>query len=80
MACGCPVVSSSTGAIPELTNGAALLADPFDVEAQAKNLLTVLQSSERRENYRNKGLERAKEFSWDKAARATLDIFARFES
>lgn len=79
MACGCPVVSSNTGAIPELTEGAALLADPFDVEAQAKNLLTLLQSSAVRESYREKGLERAKDFSWDKAARHTLEIFSRFK-
>jgi glycosyltransferase involved in cell wall biosynthesis len=78
MACGCPVVSSNTGAIPELTKGAALLADPFDVEAQSGNLLSVLESSEIKENLREKGIVRARDFSWDRAARQTLDIFSRF--
>ena len=78
MACGCPVVSSDTGAIPELTDGAALLADPFNVEGQTENLLAVLEASAVREQYSEKGIERAKDFSWDKAARQTLKIFSRF--
>ncbi len=78
MACGCPVVSSNTGAIPELTKGAALLADPFDAETMAGNCLQILQSAEREQECREKGLERASHFSWDKAALETLDIFSRF--
>jgi glycosyltransferase involved in cell wall biosynthesis len=77
MACGCPVVSSNTGAIPELTQGAALLADPFDVQAQAGNILKLLQSRDCSDSYRQRGLERAREFSWEKAAEQTLRIFSR---
>ena len=80
MACGCPVVSSNTGAIPELTQGAALLADPYDEQSQAANILKLLQSQEYSEFFRQKGLERAREFSWEKAARQTLRIFSRFSS
>lgn len=76
MACGCPVVSSNTGAIPELTQGAALLADPFDAQAHADNILKLLQSRDIYDSYRQKGLERAKEFSWEKAAAQTLEIFS----
>ena len=78
MAYGCPVVSSDTGAIPELTDGAALLADPFSVDDQTENLLAVLEAPAVRDQYCEKGLERAKDFSWDKAARQTLEIFSRF--
>jgi len=78
MACGCPVVSSTTGAIPELTKGAAMLADPFDAGKMAENCLQILQSPERAKECREKGLERATHFSWDKAALETIEIFTRF--
>lgn len=75
MACGCPVVSSSTGAIPELTGDAALLCHPTDVTTMTDNLRQVLDHSASARQLRTKGLERAKQFSWDQAAEQTLAIF-----
>jgi glycosyltransferase involved in cell wall biosynthesis len=75
MSCGCPIVSSSTGAIPELTQGAALLNEPFDANAMGADLLRILQSPDAAEKYRQKGLARAKAFSWEDAARKTLTVF-----
>jgi glycosyltransferase involved in cell wall biosynthesis len=77
MACGCPVVSSNTGAIPELADGCALLAAPFDSEAMAANLARLLAEPSLAKELRDKGLERAKQFSWSEAARRTLEIFRK---
>jgi glycosyltransferase involved in cell wall biosynthesis len=75
MSCGCPIVASNTGAIPELTDGAALLIDRFDHQALARNLVKVLSSDSLAQSCGEKGLERAKKFSWSMAARETLEIF-----
>ncbi|MCP3899793.1 MAG: glycosyltransferase family 4 protein [Desulfobacteraceae bacterium] len=77
MACGCPIVSSTTGAIPDLTQDSALLSDPFDAVKHADNILKILQSNQVATQLSDLGLDRAKEFSWDKAARQTLDIIRR---
>jgi len=77
MSCGCPVAASSTGAIPELTDGAALLCDPSDDRTLAENILRLLAREDIRNLCRERGLERAKDFSWAKAAQETLEIFRR---
>jgi len=60
--------------MPEVAGEAALLVDPYDAEhiAEALHRLTM---DEAFEEARRKGLERVKEFSWKKAARATLRSF-----
>jgi glycosyltransferase involved in cell wall biosynthesis len=75
MSCGCPVVSSNTGAIPELAHGAALLSDPFDRDVLAANLSRVLSSQDVARHYHDAGLKRAEQFSWDRTARETLEVF-----
>jgi len=75
ISCGCPVVASNTGAIPELLDDSALLCDPFDYKALAQNLLTILTSESAAEQQKAKGFARAKYFSWTDTARNTLDIF-----
>lgn len=77
MSCGCPIVSSNTGAIPELSNGVALLNDPFDVESCASSLEEILMSDAKTEELRKKGFERAADFSWNKAAAETLEVFEK---
>jgi glycosyltransferase involved in cell wall biosynthesis len=75
MACGGPVISSSTGAIPELTGDAALLCHPGNVDTMTEYLRQVLSDAGSARQLRASGLERARQFSWDHAARQTLDIF-----
>ena len=77
MACGCPVVASNTGAIPELCEDAALLCDAMDVSALADNLLKITTSTELARHHQNLGIEQAKKFSWFKAAQQTLEIFEK---
>jgi glycosyltransferase involved in cell wall biosynthesis len=75
MASGCPVVSSNTGAIPELTSGAALLCDPMDACSLADNLLHLIASDALKNKYRRIGLERSKHFSWKISAQKSVKIF-----
>ena len=80
MACGCPVVASNTGAIPEITNGSAVLCDPFDDKGFAKGIMDIVNSTSVYKNQRLKGLERVKEYSWYKTAKKTLEIFKLFSN
>jgi glycosyltransferase involved in cell wall biosynthesis len=74
MACGAPVVTSRTGAAPEVAGGAAILVDPFDVESIAAGLeqATIPEEADR---LRVLGHGRISLFDWSKAANATLDVY-----
>jgi glycosyltransferase involved in cell wall biosynthesis len=73
MACGCPVVTSDTSAMPETAGGAALLADPTDPESIADAMLRACGPENGR--LRTQGLARAAEFSWATTAERTLDVY-----
>ena len=72
MACGIPVVTSATGATAEVAGDAAVLVDPLDVEAIAAG---IREAIERRDELRAAGLERASQFTWENAARQTVDVY-----
>lgn len=75
MACGCPVVTSNVSAMPEVVGDAGVLVDPHDVGALAGAMRSLAGDPAQRRHYRERGLERARLFSWDAAARATLRVF-----
>jgi glycosyltransferase involved in cell wall biosynthesis len=77
MACGCPVVTSTAGACPEVVGGAAVLVDPTDVEAIARATRNLLTEPTRAQDLVAKGLRRARMFSWEASARRTLELFER---
>jgi glycosyltransferase involved in cell wall biosynthesis len=72
MACGCPVVASREGACPEVSNGAALLADPYDPKDFAEKIRSVIRDESLRGKLRSDGFERAKFFDGEKTARLTI--------
>jgi glycosyltransferase involved in cell wall biosynthesis len=72
MACGTPVVTSTGSAPAELADGAAVLVDPLDVEAIAAG---IQEAARRREELRAAGLERARGYTWEAAARATTEVY-----
>ena len=76
MACGVPVVTSNTSAMPEVAGGAALLVDPLDVDEMAATIARVLRDEPLRERLRREGIARARQFTWETAARRTLDAYA----
>jgi len=74
MACGVPVLTSNVCSLPEVVGDAGVLVDPLDVEAIADGIRRLVQDSELRTELRQKGLLRAKEFSWDETARRTRKV------
>jgi glycosyltransferase involved in cell wall biosynthesis len=74
MACGCPVIASKTGALPEVGGNAAQYVDPSNPEEIAEAIKKVLVEKTSRAELVNKGLNRANDFSWEKCARETLAV------
>jgi glycosyltransferase involved in cell wall biosynthesis len=68
MACGAPVVGSNATSIPEVVGDAGLLADPRDAEALADALLRVLSEPGLADELRRRGVEQAREFTWERTA------------
>ncbi len=74
MAAGTPVVASRVSAIPEVCGDAAEYFDPYNVVDMTEVIKTVLATSEKQKELTQKGFERIKLFSWDRAAEETLKI------
>jgi glycosyltransferase involved in cell wall biosynthesis len=77
MACGAPVITSSTSSLPEVAGEAAVLVDPTDTEALAEAVARVLSDSALRRELRARGFHRVAEFSWQRTARKTLGLYRR---
>jgi glycosyltransferase involved in cell wall biosynthesis len=75
MACGCPAVVSTVGSLPEIAGDAALVVPPRDPEAIRGAMEALLVDPARRRELRARGLARAREFSWRRAARETLRVY-----
>ena len=75
MACGTPVIVGNSGSVAEVTGGAAALVDPLDVDAIGRALVTLGLDASLRQNLAERGLARASEYSWDRAARETLAVY-----
>jgi glycosyltransferase involved in cell wall biosynthesis len=73
--CGTPVVASNRAALPEIVGDAGLLVEPNDPEALAGALARVLADGALRAELRERGLARARQFSWQRAARETLEQY-----
>lgn len=75
MACGTPVIVSNVSALPEVVGDAGLLVDPEKADEIAVAMWRVLTDDELRRCLTHKGLKRAQQFSWEKAARQTLELY-----
>jgi glycosyltransferase involved in cell wall biosynthesis len=72
MACGCPVVTSDTSAMPETAGGAAVLASPEDPASIAR---AIIDAGAGRDRLREAGLRRASQFTWGATGASTLDVY-----
>ena len=72
MACGCPVAAYRNSSLPEVVDVAGELVPDGDADALGR---AAAQLTARPERARRAGLERAKEFSWRKAARETMAVY-----
>ena len=77
MACGKPVVASNVGGIPFVVEEGktGLLFESGNVEDLADKIMTILKNEELREKMGEAGRERAKEFTWDKIAERTVEVY-----
>jgi glycosyltransferase involved in cell wall biosynthesis len=74
-ACGTPVITSNTSALPEIAGEAALLVDPHSVEEIAEACRRLSNDDALRQELIEKGLRRARDFSWRRCAEQTLAVY-----
>jgi glycosyltransferase involved in cell wall biosynthesis len=79
-ACGCPVIGANVGSLPEIIGDAGLLADPHVEDSIAAQIVRLMEDSALRADLIGRGIARAPLFSWDKAARECLDIYAELQA
>jgi glycosyltransferase involved in cell wall biosynthesis len=77
MASGTPVVTSNLSSLPEVAGHAAVLVDPYDPQAIADGMYRVLTDAALRAELVQKGLARARQFSWEDSARRVRDIYTK---
>ena len=77
MACGVPTVTSQTSCLPEISGNTLAYFDPLSLEDMAGCMQSALIDSQLRERLRVRGLERARQFTWERCARETLDVLLR---
>lgn len=77
MACGTPVVTSNTSSLPEVVGNAGIMVDPLDVDGFAEAIIKVLDNENLRNTLIQRGLERAREFTWERTAKETLEVYKK---
>ena len=75
MASGTPVVTSNLSSLPEVTGDAAVLVDPYDVDAIEAGIRQVLDDPILAADMRRKGLLRARQFSWEQSVTKTWEMY-----
>jgi glycosyltransferase involved in cell wall biosynthesis len=75
MACGAPVLCSNNAALPEVVGTAAILVDPYDIEALANAISAALHDTNGRHELRSRGIKQAHHFSWERTAQTTLEVY-----
>lgn len=77
MACGTPVITSNVSSLPEVVGDAGVQVSPEDVPRLAEEIQLLLSDSIRHKEMSQRGLERAKQFTWEKCAEMTLGVYNR---
>ena len=72
MACGCPVAAFRNSSIPEVVDAAGVMVEDGDAEALGNAVTEIMREPER---WKRAGLQRARHFSWEKTARATISAY-----
>ena len=75
MASGTPVVTSNVSSLPEVAGDAAVLVDPYHPNAIADGLYRVLTDESLRRELREKGIARARQFSWETSVGRVREIY-----
>lgn len=75
MACGTPVISANVSSLPEVAGDAAILVEPMDVEGIVAAVCDLKHNAIDRQNWSDKGLARAKEFTWTQTAERVALVY-----
>lgn len=78
MAAGTPVITSNNSSMKEIARDAAILVDPLSTDEIAEAMANITRDEQVRNQLRSKGLVRAQDFTWERTARQTLDIYENF--
>jgi glycosyltransferase involved in cell wall biosynthesis len=73
--CGCPVICSSGGALPEVAGDAAAVMPDFRPETWAHAIQEMLGDSSKLDGMKARGVARAKNFSWERSAQQHLEVY-----
>ena len=77
MSCGCPVITSNGGSLPEVAGNGAQIFLPADVKGMASALTRLITSDENVAQWRTAALKQAAQFSWERTARETLSVYRK---
>lgn len=77
MACGCPVIASKEGSLPEIAGDAVFYVDAYNVENIAYGIERVLKDKKLQGELIEKGYQNLKKFSWEKTAEETLKVYRK---
>jgi glycosyltransferase involved in cell wall biosynthesis len=80
MACETAVLASNTGALPETTGGNCLMVDPYDVDDIADGMYKLLTDHTLRKRCVENGKKWVEQFTWERAARKTLDVYKQIKA
>ncbi len=76
--CGCPVLCSKEGSLPEIAGDSAILVNPYDPEEMHKQMLFAINGDHK--TMVEKGMKRAKSYTWKKCSDATVEVYKRLFS
>jgi len=80
MASGTPVVTSNRSSLPEVVGDAAVLVDPYSAASIADGIQSVLGAASLRRTLSERGLARARQFSWEKSVRRIREVYLEVAS
>lgn len=77
MSCGCPVITSKEGSIPEIAGESCKYVDAYSIDSIAAGISEVFNNKSMQQELSKKGLIQAKKFTWEKTARETMNIYQK---
>jgi glycosyltransferase involved in cell wall biosynthesis len=77
MSLNTPVISSNTSCLPEVVGEAGILVDPYNIEEITKAIINLVHNPLIAKDYKDKGLERAKEFTWESMVKNTYNLYKK---
>jgi glycosyltransferase involved in cell wall biosynthesis len=77
MACGTPTIVSRTSCLPEISSNVLKYFDPLSIDDMATCMQSALTDAQMRQRLREKGIEQASKFTWERCAQETLDVLMK---